>query len=74
MKQIILFPYFCAGLKNYLVCPTKMEVSDLKLRNEIPCTILFNYCLCKIAPETVKLMKEAYKASCSSLFLDRMVT
>ena len=39
-------------------------MSDLELRNKIRCTIKFCYQLVKIAPETVKLMKETFKDKC----------
>ena len=36
-------------------------MSDLELRKEIPCAIKFAIVLATTAPETVKLMNEAYK-------------
>lgn len=41
-----------------------MEMSDSELKNEMRCAIKFCYRLGKTAPETVKLMKEAYKDKC----------
>ena len=38
-----------------------MKVSDSKLRNESLYTVKFFYRLGKIAPETTKLIKKAYK-------------
>ena len=39
-------------------------MSDLELRKEIPCAIKFAIVLATTAPETVKLMNEAYKDKC----------
>ena len=41
-------------------------MSDLELRKEIPCAIKFAIVLATTAPETVKLMNEAYKDKCFS--------
>ena len=44
-----------------LICPTEMEVSGSEWRTEMHCAIKFCYCLKKLAPDTDKLLKEAYK-------------
>ena len=41
-----------------------MEMSDSELRNEMLCGLKFCSLFNKIALETVKLMKEAYKGKC----------
>ena len=58
---MILF-YIHACLKNcFYIFATEKEVSDSKLKNNMHCAIKFCYYLGKMAPENVKLMKEAYK-------------
>ena len=51
-------------IENQKLVPIKMEVDDLKLRNQMRCAIKFFHRLGKTAQEIVKLMKEAEKDKC----------
>ena len=55
-------------LRTVFLCPTKMEVNDSELKNEIQCVIKFCYHSGKTATKTIILTKQIYKDKCFDEF------
>ena len=64
-RDSFIFLVSCLLKGLFFTYPPEMEVSDSKLRNEMHYEIKVGYLLGKIAPETIKLMKDSYKNKCS---------